>query len=73
MIKIRWKDIEWWGESDFSPVFYVNEEAIDRTDKDGHPIVLCDICNERITKFPVPIINGYALCPKHFKELVKVV
>ena len=70
MTKIMWDDIEWWAEKDFSPVFYVNETPIDRTDEDGHPIVLCDFCNERITTFPVPVVSGSALCRNCFERII---
>jgi len=33
--------------------------------------ILCDFCNTQITKFPVPIYLGNALCPKCFEELKK--
>jgi len=32
-------------------------------------VILCDFCNGQITKFPIPVYLGNALCPKCFREL----
>ena len=32
-------------------------------------VILCDFCNAQITKFPVPVYLGNALCPKCLAEL----
>ena len=32
-------------------------------------VILCDFCNTQITKFPVAVYLGNALCQKCFREL----
>jgi len=33
--------------------------------------IVCDYCNDSITEFPVPVYQGYALCPKCWKGTKK--
>ena len=45
-------------------------KEISRIDIPDEAPVICDLCNDEITEFPVPVMNdSYALCPKCFKKV----
>ena len=64
--------IEWWPEEKFRGRA---TELISASSYKRIPIpdtvVLCDLCNERIEEFPVPVMGTYALCKKCFEDVKK--
>jgi len=64
------EDLEFWGKEKFknrSLKIMGGPEIVSIPVPDD--AVLCDFCNTQITKFPVPVYLGSALCPKCFEEL----
>ena len=74
---------QWWEREDFhgrsSSVykFETVEDAIKGKNLEllafspvPDDLVICDLCNERITEFPVPVVTGsYALCGVCLEEI----
>jgi hypothetical protein len=79
--------VEWWEKEHFtgrSTLMYTGEvaeayllgapldglvpEAVIPIPNDS---IVCDFCNEPITKFPVPVVFRYALCPKCYRHIQK--
>jgi len=67
---LRWTKVEWWDRQDFTGrairIRTYNPEtfAIEHQSEIPFPDseILCDFCNARIEEFPVPVVEGYALC-----------
>lgn len=77
--------IEWWEKEHFSGRvnrMYTAESGEDLIEGKNlklvhaspipDSLILCDFCNEKITEFPVPVMNSsYALCKKCFQDVQK--
>ena len=74
--------VEWWDRSDFQGRFnmvmpadeHMRPLVADPGDLEVIPIaddcIICDYCNDVLLTFPVPVVNGSALCPECFERAI---